>query len=479
MFKQKRFFLLAALVITALLLTACPTAAPAGGEAAAGGGEQAAAPAADSSGGREIVWMVRTGAVENPWEENVVAPAWAAENPDIKLNILNIAQDEIAVKREAMIAAGEPLDVWSPNWGGDGFASDRNRGLLMDLTPLIERDQFDTSVFIPEVLAIYQSEGKTWALPFLTTGSYLFYNMNLFDAAGIPYPTTDWDDETWTWEAALDIAKQLTQNAEDPTTATYGWSEGIWPAEAITWLWGAHPWPEGAFESGFAQSVNFTSEGAVAAFQAKHDLVYKDKVAPDNAASQALAQLGGEFESGRVGMRTTGGWGWWVYTVITPEAEGGFCWGVAPLPYGAPGAENRSVIFTDPWVITRGLEGQRMEDAWSFIKFLVREDNARSYMQATNTPPTQSKLQEEWFQQFKCMTPEQVKEVYQGSFRHGLESSNHLMVRFDELSSTWDNLLGEYWNDPAGNAAEVLPQVEEAVNEVLTRIAEEAGFEFK
>lgn len=137
------------------------------------------------------------------------------------------------------------------------------------------------------------------------------------------------------------------------------------------------------------------------------------------------------------------------------------------------------MIFTDPWVITRGLEGQRMEDAWSFIKFLVREDNARSYMQATNTPPTQSKLQEEWFQQFKCMTPEQVKEVYQGSFRHGLESSNHLMVRFDELSSTWDNLLGEYWNDPAGNAAEVLPQVEEAVNEVLTRIAEEAGFEFK
>lgn len=59
-----------------------------------------------------------------------------------------------------MIAAGEPLHVWSTNWGGDGFASDRARGLITGLTPLIEREQLDTSVFIPEVLAIYQSEGN-------------------------------------------------------------------------------------------------------------------------------------------------------------------------------------------------------------------------------------------------------------------------------------------------------------------------------
>jgi multiple sugar transport system substrate-binding protein len=473
MLTQKRFYMLAMLVVASLVLAACPTTgAPTGDAAPAAAGDSQ--PAA-GSGGREIVWMVRTGPVENKWEEEVVKPAWEAENPDVTLNILNIAQDEVALKREAMIAAGEPLDVWSTNWGGDGFASDRARGLLTDLTPLIERDEFDTSVFIPEILAIYQSEGKTWGLPFLTTGSYLFYNMKLFDEAGIPYPTTDWNDETWTWEAALDIAKQLTQNPEDPTSAVYGWAEGIWPAEAITWLWGAHPWPDGSFETGFAESVDFTSDGAIAAFQAKHDLTYVHQVAPDAAASQALSQLGGTFESGRVGMFTTGGWGWWNYTVISPDVEGGFCWGAAPLPYGAPGAEKRAVIFTDPWVITRGLEGQRLEDAWTFVKFLVREDNARGYMQATNTPPTQTALQEEWFQQFECMTPEQVKEVYQGSFQHGLESSNHLIVRFDEVNSTWDNILGEFWNDPEGSAAEILPQVEAAVNEVLVRIAEEEG----
>ena len=38
------------------------------------------------------------------------------------------------------------------------------------------------------MLKIYQSEGKTWGLPFLTTGSYVYYNKKLFDEAGVPYP---------------------------------------------------------------------------------------------------------------------------------------------------------------------------------------------------------------------------------------------------------------------------------------------------
>jgi multiple sugar transport system substrate-binding protein len=468
--RRHTLVVLMALIAASLLVAACP-AAPAGAPGEAG------APAAQAQ--REIVWMVRSHAVENPWEQNVVIPAFEAENPDIRVNLLIIDQDDIAVKREAMIAAGEPLHVWSTNWGGDGFASDRYRGLLTDLTPLIERDDVDMDAFIPEVLAIYNIEGSQWGVPFLTTGSYLFYNMEIFDEAGIPYPGTDWDDESWTWDAVLDIARQLTVNPDDPMNAIYGWNEGIWPAEGKAWLFDANPWPEGSFDTGFAQSFDFSSENAINAFQSRHDLFYVHKVHPDPAAAEALGALGGAFQSGRVAMNTTGGWGWWVYSIITPDVEGGFCWGVAPLPYGVPGAENRAVIFTDPWVITRGLEGQTLEDSWTFVKFLIREDNAREYMEATNTPPAQKALLEEWYQQFECMDPEDVREVYQGAFRHGLESSNHMMVRFDELNQTWDNLLAELWNDPNARAEDVLPRVESAVNAALVRIAEEEGWEFR
>ncbi len=428
---------------------------------------------------REIVWMVRTSTTENPWEQDVVIPAFEKENPDIKVNLLIIDQPDIALKREAMIAAGEPLHVWSTNWGGDGFASDRARGLLTDLTPLIKRDNVDMSVFIPEVLAIYQSEGKQWGLPFLTTGSYIFYNMKLFDEAGIPYPTTDWDDKSWTWDAAVELGKKLTHDYGDPLKAQYGWIQNRQNIEGPAMIFGKFVWPEGTYDVGFAQSIDLTDPVVIDAYQKHHDLYYVHKVQPDAAASEALSQLGGAFESGHVAMYETGGWGWWVYTTIDTEAEEGFCWGVAPIPWGSPNAKERAVIYTDPWVITRGLKGQDLEDAWTFVKFLIREDNARSYMQTTNTPPTQKKLQEEWFKQFSCMDPADVKEVYQGAFKYGLESSNHLLVRWDQLNQIWGNILTEYFNDPDGKAADVLPQLEADLTDALLKIAKEEGHEFK
>jgi ABC-type glycerol-3-phosphate transport system substrate-binding protein len=182
--KFKHSPLLALFAILMLLLSACggaaapaeaPTAAPAGGAAptaaAAAEAPTAAAAAAatpeptpimqfdqePTANQKVITWMVRADAVDNKWEKEVVLPAWQKANPDIFVKVLNIVQNDIAVKREAIIAAKQPLDVWSPNWGGDGFASDRVRGLLADLTPLIAADKFDTSDFIPEIFKIYSA----------------------------------------------------------------------------------------------------------------------------------------------------------------------------------------------------------------------------------------------------------------------------------------------------------------------------------
>jgi multiple sugar transport system substrate-binding protein len=484
-FLNYKFQILSLMLIVLLVLAACQgqQAAPAAPEAEKEG-EAAPAPAAEEkeeapAGQREIVWMVRTGPVENAWEQDVVIPAFEKEYPDLKINLLNVVQDDIAVKREAMIAAGEPLHVWSTNWGGDGFASDRHRGLLTDLTPLIERDNVDLGVFIPQVLEIYKSEGKVWGFPFLTTGSYVFYNMKLFDEAGVAYPTTDWEDQSWTWEAMVDLAKQVTKNYEDPTVAQYGLIHDRQNIEGPAMIFGQFPWEADAYTTGFSAKITVNTPEIINAYQKHHDLIYVDKVSPDGAAAEGLSALGGTFESGRVAMYETGGWGWWVYSPVKPEVEGGFCWGVAPIAWGTPDATERAVIYTDPWVITRGLEGQSLEDAWTFTKFLIREDNARSYMQATNTPPTQQKLQEEWFQQFGCMESDKVKQVYQGAFAHGLESSNHLLVRWDELNQIWGNILNPYFNDPNADTAAVLAQTEQDLNDALKRIAEEEGYTFQ
>src|SRR5215470_15181212 len=54
---------------------------------------------------KTVVWMVRSGPDENRWERDVVLPGWQKAQPGIFLKVLNIVQNDIAVKREAMIAA--------------------------------------------------------------------------------------------------------------------------------------------------------------------------------------------------------------------------------------------------------------------------------------------------------------------------------------------------------------------------------------
>jgi multiple sugar transport system substrate-binding protein len=478
----------------ALVLSACGGGAPATPPAEEPAAEATAAPEAPvaeemptatavaefaqepAAGQKVLVWMVRTGQTENRWERDVVLPAYAQAAPDVFVKVININQDDIAIRREAMIAAKEPLHVWSPNWGGDGFASDRARGLLTDLTPLIERDGWDTSDFLPDVLNIYNIEGKLYGIPFLTTGSYIYYNMKLFDEAGIPYPTSDWTDQSWTWDAFLDLAKKLTKNYDDPNTAVYGAARSFWPPfDSIPMIWGLDPFSADALSTGYSEQLSINNEQYAAAFQAMHDLVYVHKVAPDQAATDALSQLGGAFQSGRVAMELQGGWGHWNYKDLINDPNG-FCWGVAPLPWGTPEAKIRATIFTDPWSITAGMSAEDTDLAWNFVKFLGSAEQQKAYIDATGTPPVRASLLEGYYKAYeKCVPAEQTKQAFTGAFSHGRESSNHLLVKFDELSSTWDNILSTFWPDPNAKATDLLPVLESEVNAAITRINEEAG----
>lgn len=484
---------LALFAALSLVLSACgggtAPAGTSGGEATADTAMEATAePAADapaptaviefaqepSSGQKVIVWMVRSGQTENRWESEVVIPAYAKANPDVFVQVLNINQDDIVVKREAMIAAKEPLHVWSTNWGGDGFASDRYRGLITDLTPLIQRDQYDLSDFLPDVLKIYQSEGKQWGIPFLTTGSYVYYNMKLFDEAGVAYPTSDWNDKTWTWDAYVETAKKLTKNIDDINNVVFGADYAVLNLEGPPMLFGHFAWPEDAYTTGFAaDGVNLTDPKAIEAYQKMHDLVYVDKVAPDAAANQALDQLGGSFATGRLAMNMEGGWGHWNYRDYIDDPNG-FCWGVAPMPWGTPDADIRTVIFTDPWVITAGMDQENTDLAWDFMKFLTSSEQQAAFTNAAGTPPVRSSLLADYYKLYeKCMPVEKSKEAFEGAFAHGRESSNHLIIRWDETNQAFNNIMSVYWDDPEGRAENVLPEAEAAVNEALSRIASE------
>jgi len=131
--------------------------------------------------------------------------------------------------------------------------------------PLVrrERDNYDLSDFIPEVLDIYTIDGKVYGLPMLITGSFIFYHRDLFDAAGLKYPPTDWDDISWTHDAFVEKCGQLTSNTDDPEIAVFGCNLGFWPNDTYAWLYGQDLYPDSTYQTGFASETYLDSDAAV------------------------------------------------------------------------------------------------------------------------------------------------------------------------------------------------------------------------
>ncbi|MBE5798141.1 MAG: extracellular solute-binding protein, partial [Clostridiales bacterium] len=125
--------------------------------------------------------------------------AFEAAYPNIDLQYIDVASQDYAIKAGSMLSAGDASDVFMVkevsdivNWHAQGFAE--------PLTPYIEKDNYDVSGFVG-MEANYAFEGAQYALPFRSDFWVLFYNKDLFDAAGVAYPTND-----MTWDAYAEMA---------------------------------------------------------------------------------------------------------------------------------------------------------------------------------------------------------------------------------------------------------------------------------
>ena len=411
-----------------------------------------------------VIWYVRSNPDEQKWENEVAIPDFQSKNPGISINLVVAPWANFDTKMQTMIAAGTPPDVWS-HWGPSGFKDYVIRGLVADLTPFIQKDQFDLSDFEPSVLDIYKVDGKIMGLPILTTGSFVFYNKDLFDAAGVKYPPTNWDDTSWTWDAFLEKCKALTRNSGDPSEAVFGCNLSLWPNDAYAWLWGQDLYSDGAYQTGFADKAYLNSDGAIKGFQARQDIVWKLHYMPDPAQVDAIR--GGDiFETAKVAMHLSGGWSWWQFG--SHKLHEKFRWGAAALPFGAPG--RRAAIFTDPWMMSS--KTQHPQEAWEFLKYLASPEVQKGWTDLTGAPPVRKSLEEPWYKSFPSMTPEEVKEVHLGALKSGRESPNHLLVKFDQLNQIVQSAVDTVINNEK-KAADILPGANAKLEEALRLIAAE------
>ena len=262
-----------------------------------------------------------------------------------KINVISVPGSNFDVKLFSMVAAGTPPDVWS-QWGPSDFVDYSWRGMTADITPYLKSDIKAYEDFYPGALDYGKWNHRQTGIPLMLGGTYVFYNMDLFDKAGVPYPPVSWEDKSWTWDEMVARAKKLTTNFNDPNKASYGVYAVLGCPEEFVWLFGGDVWDKSVYtDIGVPKKSNWNTPQAIEAIQSLADLTYVHKVMPNPAVYNAISSQGNNdpLLSGRVAMSLTGIWGFWQFK------NAPFRWGAAALPRAVT---NKGGIYADPWLLS-------------------------------------------------------------------------------------------------------------------------------
>jgi multiple sugar transport system substrate-binding protein len=368
-----------------------------------------------------------------------IVDAFHAKNPNITVKVTVSDWTTYWDKLQTSLAGGNAPDVFLMD--GPLYPDYQTRGQLLDLTPLITRDGFDTGQLADlAVKDFVGADGSMYGLPRDLNTIALFYNKTMFDAASIPYP-----DGTWDWTKLIEVAKKLTITSGG-TTSQWGFYTETSDMENY---WSSLVWQAGGdILSPDKTKVVINSPEAAAGIQFLQDLIYTDKVMqqPDPAAS------GDAFENGQAAMEANGSW------LVPTHQAAGIDFGVAPLPKGSAG----QATSVNPSGVVISKDTKAQEAAWEFVKFYTGPEAQGMIAALKASMPANKKV---------------LTEQYATSFDGGKTFADalayaHLKPSFkgyDEFSTTLqDELDTKVFNDNQLTAKAALDEVTPKLDKLLT-----------
>lgn len=290
----------------------------------------------------------------DPYIEKLV-DAYMEQNPDVKVNLTVIANDDYDDKLKVMLAGGNDVDCFWIRSGAQArqLADD---GALMALDELCEKNDVDTSVY-GECQDAYELDGKTYGLATTKSAWMIFYNKDLFDAAGVPYPTA------MTWDEYTELAKSLTKD-DLMGGLIPNWSLNLGSSAAGEYL--------------MDENLEKTTEW----------VNYLNKWYVEDHSHYSVEEMSGSFDAngkfaeGKTYMMINGDW---TYASL-PSAEPDFEWASAPLPT-FEGDEGATCGTTSVYAINSKCSDEKAAAAFDLMKFICYSDEgAKIYAENSYVP---------------------------------------------------------------------------------------------
>ncbi|HCT63043.1 MAG TPA: sugar ABC transporter substrate-binding protein [Erysipelotrichaceae bacterium] len=307
--------------------------------------------------------------------------------PDIIVEVETLGYADYFTQLATRVAGGSAPDVFELNI--ENFRAYADKGAIAKL----DTSSVDISQIYPKTLTAFQIAGEQYGLPTKFSNVVLIYNKDLFDQAGVEYPTAD-----WTWEDELAAAEKIRALGDD----IYGIFRPI-----QTWeFYKTVAQNGGSMMNADQTTFTLNSSENVEALSMMVARINDSNVTPN------AEQMGGMgdwdlFKSGRLGMIVTGIWAFGDFS-----ANCDFDWDIAV----EPGIKvNATHFFSDALVVS---SDSKVHDAATKFAAFISGSGEAALLRANANWDLPVALTDEVEAAYMAITPPANKQAVFDSLNH-------------------------------------------------------------
>ncbi len=285
--------------------------------------------------------------------------AFQAQYPNISIDVVEFTADEYEDVVTTQLGGKQDFDVVFMK-GTPKLAALVNQGHVYAIDDLLANDaDFNKDAYAGLVDEL-SLDGHTYALPFRYDNNLLYYNKDLFDAAGVPYP-----EDGMSMADYHELAKKLTSGEGN---------DKVFGAHVHTWASNVYMYPARTEAYKFDDPTTYNSL-----------LDYYNEILAmqDEGLVQDYGMLkssnihySGVFYNQQAAMMQMGTW--YINMLFENVGEGkenNFNWGVCSIPNNDGMGLGNCIGGVTPVCI--GAYATHPAEAWQFIKYICGEEGAK------------------------------------------------------------------------------------------------------
>jgi len=278
--------------------------------------------------------------------------AFEEDNPDVKVELQTTGYDDYFTALATKMAGNGAPDCFELNL--ENFLSYAIRDSIEPLDEYFDRLGASKDDYATGPLNAATYDGKVYGIPQTYSTVVLFYNKDLFDQAGVSYPTED-----WTWEDETEAAEKIRALGDDI------W--GMYQPVTYNELYKAVQQNGGSLVSDDGTEFTMNSPENVETLS-----MMLSRACGDNRVMPNTVDLAGRgdsdlFKEGKLGMLLTG---IWMFDDFSQNIQD-FNWDIAVEPGNTQKATH---LFSNMAAINKNIDQEKKDAAFRFLNYMATNE---------------------------------------------------------------------------------------------------------